>query len=328
MKVLVAGAGGFVGRRLVERLATLGVPVVAGVRAARGYFSAAAIEQRLFDATDAEATRQALAGITHVVNLVMGDGPTMVRSTRNLAESAQELRLTRLVHASSIAVFGHAEGLIGDDHPQGQNADAYGQAKIDCEDIVAEFAVKGLGTVILRPALIYGPGSEPWTARIGRLVQSGRLGDLGASGDGRCNLIHLDDVVEALIAALGAIEAEGRAFNLAMPDPPRWNRYLMDFARSINALPVARVPARNLRIETKLVAIPLKVAEIAGGKIGRPRLLPDPITPSLGRLFALDATYHSLEADRVLGAQRIGYEAGLADAAAWFLGRSGRPQAA
>lgn len=318
MSILVAGAGGFVGRRLVEKLHAEGRPVIAGVRKPRDGFARLGIEQRVFDAEKPETLAPALAGVTHVVNCIMGSPAVMVGSTRNLLDASIKAGVQRFVHFSSIAVFGNAEGEIDDDFPVGQNVDAYGQAKIDCEHLVRKAQQEGLRTVILRPALIYGPGSEQWTARIARLLRWSRLGDLGAAGDGICNLIHVDDVVAAAIAALDRPEAANRAFNLAMAEAPNWNRYLMDFGHSLGFTPVFRVPGRNLRIETKLVAIPLKIAEIVTGKFGfGQRLVPDLISPSLGRLFNLEARYHSARADIVLGPPAVGYAEGLRQSADW-----------
>lgn len=318
MSILVAGAGGFVGRRLVEKLHAQGRPVIAGVRKPREGFTRMGIEQRVFDAERPETLLPAFESVTHVVNCIMGSPAAMVASTRNLVNASVKAGALRFVHFSSIAVFGNAEGEIGDDFPVGQNVDAYGQAKIECEHIVRTAQEAGLRTVILRPALIYGPGSDQWTGRIARLLRWNRLGDLGAAGDGVCNLIHVDDVVAAAMAALDRPEAANRAFNLAMADAPGWNRYLMDFGRALGFTPVFRVPGRNLRIETKLIAIPLKIAGIVAGKIGfGQKFVPDLISPGLARLFHLDARYHSARADIVLGSPSIGYAEGLRQSAAW-----------
>jgi 2-alkyl-3-oxoalkanoate reductase len=318
--VLVVGAAGFVGRRLVERLHARGIRAIAGVRKARPAFAQRGIEQRVFDATDPAAARTAMAGVSHLVNCVMGPAPVMIASTKALLEAAGAGGVVRNVEFSSIAVFGNAEGAIGDDHPQGRNVDAYGQAKMDCEALVRMAQRQGLETLILRPALIYGPGSVPWTARIARLLQARRLGDLGAMGDGLCNLIHIEDVVEAAIAGLFAGDAAGKAFNLASADAPSWNRYLLDFARALGATPVHRLTARQLKLETKGLAIPLKIAEIVTGKLGFGRAwVPDPITPGLSRLFALQARYHSSAAAEILGPPRIPYAEGIAQSAAWVL---------
>lgn len=324
MKVLVLGASGFVGSRLVKALSEQGdVTVIAGLRRERPDFRARGIEQRLIEATDASSLRAGLEGITHVINCVMGSNSAMVAATKLLCEAMPAAGCKRLVHFSSTAVFGDAEGLIGDDAPFATQVDAYGQAKIDCENLLR--AARGFETVILRPALIYGPEAEQWTARIGRLLRWHRLGDLGAAGDGLCNLVLVDDVVQAAIRALQVAAAGGMAFNLAEPDPPTWNRYLMDFAREIGAVPVHRMPGWQLKLETKLLAIALKAAQLIAGKMKLKHLpIPDPITPSFARLFGQEIRFEPGGADSILGLKRTPYHEGLSRASAWFREHSAR----
>lgn len=318
MKVLVLGASGFVGSRLAKALCgQTGVSVIAGLRRERADFRALEIEQRLIEATDAASLGAGLEGVTHVVNCVMGSNSAMVAATKLLCDLMPAAGCKRLVHFSSTAVFGGAEGLIGDDAPFATDVDAYGQAKIECEQLVR--AANGFEAVILRPALIYGPGAEQWTARIGRLLRWHRLGDLGAAGDGLCNLVLVDDVVEAAIRALEVADAAGKAFNLADPDPPTWNRYLMEFAREVGAVPVHRLPGWQLKLETKLLAIALKAAQMIAGKMKLKRLpIPDPITPSFARLFGQEIRFEPGAADRILELKRTPYRNGLSQAATWF----------
>lgn len=323
MKVLVLGASGFVGSRLIKSLAARDdLTVVAGLRRERDDFRALGIEQRQIDATDPASVKAGLEGVSHVINCVMGSSAAMVSSTRLLCDAMPLAGGKRLVHFSSTAVFGNAEGLISDASPFATDADAYGQAKIECERMIA--GAHGFEKVILRPALIHGPAAEQWTMRIGRLLRWKRLGDLGAAGDGLCNLVFIDDVVEAAIRALDAEKADGHAINLAHPDPPSWNRYLMDFAREIGATPVHRLPGWQLKLETKLLAIALKLAQILAGKLKISRLqIPDPITPSFARLLSQDVRFDPTLADSVLGFKRTSYADSVAQAAAWFRAQSG-----
>src|SRR5206468_2109085 len=75
----------------------------------------------------------------------------------------------------------------------------YGRAKGEAEDILAGY--EG-GTVRVRPGCVGGAGSELWVGCVGRLLKSGRLGDLGAAGDGWSDLVAVDDVCTAIIASL------------------------------------------------------------------------------------------------------------------------------
>lgn len=316
MIVLVAGGSGFVGSRVVTALhARAPGSVRAGLRRDRADFARLGIRQSLMDASQPSTLPQALTGVTHVVNAIMGSPTTMVEATRNLLAAAKEAGVTRFVHLSSTAVFGGQEGLIRDNSGYGTDVDAYGAAKIECEELVR---ASGLDWVILRPALIHGAGSDPWTARIGRLLRQRRLGDLAERGDGRCNLILVEDVVAAILASLDREEAVGHAFNLADPEPVTWNRYLMDFAREIGAVPVHRLPGWQWKAE-KLAAIPLKALALVRDKAklrGLP--VPDAITPSFARLFAQDVRYDPAKVDERLAFPRTPYLEGLRQATIWF----------
>ncbi len=219
---------------------------------------------------------------------------------------------------SSMAVYGDATGTVTEDRRMIRGHGAYGDAKI-----AAEEAAQGHDAVILRPGCIYGPGSTQWSLRPARLLAAHRLGDLGAAGDGCSNLVHVDDVVAAVLAGLRLPSGGARAFNLAMADAPDWNAYLVAYAQALGAVPVRRIGAKRLKIETKLLAPPLKIAEILAGKIGKAEAVPPPIPPSLVRLFAQDIRLVPDRATAELAVAWTPLADGLAGAAAWARQRMG-----
>jgi len=312
--VLVLGANGFLGRRVVHDL--IGTPGFTPVAAVRKIPSnpAPGVAWRVCDATDPASVAQAAAGCAYAVNCVAGDAATMLGATRNLCAVPG---LRRIVHLSSMAVYGPATGLVEEAHALDAGGGWYGEAKIACEAIMTGFTEAGGEGVILRPGCIHGPNSEQWTTRIGRLLRHQRIGDLGAAGDGVCNLIYVDDVAAAVIAALQQPGVAGQAFNLGDPDPGTWNAYFMAFARAIGATPVRRITRRWLKIE-KLLAIPLKIGEIAAGRAGMGRLIPDPVPGSLMGLWRQDIQLDHRKADAYLGFARTPPAEAIAMAAAWF----------
>ena len=233
--------------------------------------------------------KAACDGMTHAVNVVMGDAATMAGTTKALVEAARTNGLTRIIEFSSTAVFTDTLGYVPASAPFGAGGDAYARAKQECERILAA-TDPSIETVILRPGLIYGIGAEQWTMRIARLLRQRRLGDLGPMGDGYANLIHVDDVGSAVIGALRLPGLSGCAFNLADPDPVRWNAYLMSFARALGYVPIHRVGHRQMKLE-KLAAIPLKIAEKLAAKARLRLPIPDAITPGFARLFSQDVRY-------------------------------------
>jgi nucleoside-diphosphate-sugar epimerase len=151
------------------------------------------------------------------------------------------------------------------------------------------------------------------------MLRRHRLGDLGEQGDGRCNLTYIDDLGAAALAAVERPAARGEAFNVADPEPPTWNQYLIGLGARIGGGPVGRLSARRLKLETKLLAPPLQILKLlaarAGVAAGR---LPEPIPPSLLRLFNQDMWLDHRKADQVLGFARTPRDAAMAASATWF----------
>jgi nucleoside-diphosphate-sugar epimerase len=151
-----------------------------------------------------------------------------------------------------------------------------------------------------------------------------RLGDLGAAGDGYCNLVHVEDVVAAIIRAIESPRLDGRVFNLSSPEPPTWNGYLIRYASALRAVPVRRISRRRLTMEAKLLAPPLKAAEILARacKIDA-RLLRPPISPSLVRLMRQEIKLDTRRAESDLGLCWKDLGEGLQETASWFLESGG-----
>ena len=318
MKVLVLGASGFIGKRLVQALSDSGwaAPVAASrsaphdVRAVR------------LDAMDAEAVEQALVGVDAVVNCVAGSAGAISGGAVALAQAARRSGCKKIVHFSSMSIYGAAEGELTEDAARDSSIGWYAHAKNAAEDAMAGFAAGGGSVTVLRPGCVWGAGSELWVGRIARLLRSHRLGDLGAAGDGWSNLVHVDDVCNAALAALRQPPAEGsmRAYNLAAPDSPRWNDYFVELALRIGAVPVARVGRRQLLADTRLAAPPLKLLELAFGPGGEhARRVPEVFPPGLLALFGRQLRLCSARAEEELGVRWTPYSKALAEAVQWWV---------
>lgn len=320
LRVLILGADEFIGGRLMLALASSdwAQPVVA--QATQVDARHPRIVSARFDTADAASLDAVVQGVDAVVNCLSGKPATIVQAAEALfACAARRNPMPLIVHVSSMSVYGPVEGEVREDAPLRGDLGAYAQAKVRAENIAAGYARK----VILRPGCEYGPQGELWSGRIARWLFARRVGDLGAAGDGYCNLVHIDDLVEAIVLALRRPEAVGQTFNLAMSEPPTWNEYFIRYARALGAVPVKRVARRALVLETKLLAAPLKVLQIGAGKLGLGELPPPPIPPSLLKLMSQEIRLNSSRAGQTLGWRCRPLDQGLAQTAAWYAGARG-----
>lgn len=324
MKVLVLGASGHVGRRLMDQLQATAWAVPVGAARRPEHTPAGACASLQLDTLDLAALTRALDGMDAVVNCVAGDARSISAGSRTLAQAALAAGCPRIVHLSTMSVYGPAEGTVTEDAPLEPSLGWYGRAKCDAEAHMLDFASRGGAAVVLRPGCVFGPGSQLWVGRIGRWLQAGRLGDLGVAGDGWSNLIHVNDVCEALMASLRLPLASGerQVFNLAAPDSPRWNDYFVDLALQIQATPVRRIALRQLQLDARFVSPPLQIAKRLLMALRRPSSLPDPMPPGLLRLWAQHIQLDAGLATKKLGLAWTPYAEAVTSSAGWFSGRS------
>jgi 2-alkyl-3-oxoalkanoate reductase len=317
--VLVLGANGFIGRRIVVRLSQDAAVIVTAAGRNPPVLAEPAdnIRTQAFDATDENAMRRALAGITGVVNCVAGSPDTIISSARTLFTTAAQIRpVPRIVHLSSLAAYGSINGMVDETVLPRGDLGPYSAAKLLTEKLAADYE----SAVTLRPGIVYGPRSPWWSDRIARLLRVQRLGNLGRAGDGLCNLIYVDDVANAVGRALFTSGIEGGTFNLGMPSVPTWNEYFSRYANALDAVPLRRISRFQLMVEQNLVAPPLKLLELAArAGIAGVNSPPPPIRPWL-----LELTGHRIgmivtRAEETLGMQWTTLDEGLRLTADWVL---------
>jgi nucleoside-diphosphate-sugar epimerase len=316
-KVLVIGASGFVGGAIMRAIkARDELDPIACMRTSSPALAAIGVATRLCDAADPVALAKALDGVTYVVNSVLGSPATMLAATHNICEATGGTGVRRIIHLSSMAVYGPVDGVVDEAaalRPHG----SYAQGKARCEEVVRDFVSSGGDAVVIRPGCVYGPGGEQWVGRIARWLRAGRLGELGDAADGTCNLTFDDELAGAVIACMITPNAAGQIFNVAETDPGTWNQYFIRLGRAVGA-DVQRVSRLRIGFEAAVLAPPLQVAKIAGRRIGiRPGLIPEPITPSLLRLWRQRIRLDSGKARAMLAFPQTSTEQGLARSADW-----------
>ncbi len=255
-KVLVTGAAGFLGGWVVESFQLAGFSVRAGIRR---WNSAIRLARRpteivACDVTSPEQLRQALEGCDAVVHCAVGDDFVTVQGTRNVLQAAHELRLRRVIHLSSVAVYGKAPGAIDETHARRSRGNPYAKRKIEAEQVCEEFIDRGTPVVILRPTIIYGPFSEAWTVSFAKRLHSGKWGTFGKDGEGTCNLVYVTDVVQAIHRALISDNVEGEIFNVNGGDLITWNEYFVRFNEVLGGDPLPELNTWQIALKARLLS--------------------------------------------------------------------------
>jgi len=319
LKVLILGATGHVGQRLALYLADQNIEVIS---ASRGKLEGSLPGHVILDSLDRAALIHNLQGVDAVVNCVAGNRDSIAMGAEILVNAAIASDKPRIIHLSTMSVYGSFEGTATESTPFDPEYNWYASAKCEAESSMLSYANKGGEVVIFRPGCIHGPGSVQWVTRIGHLIESRRLGDLGVAGDGWSNLVHVDDVVKAIHAGiLVPMTTSGiQVYNLASPDSPRWNEYFVDLARSLGTTPVKRITHRQLKLDSKIVSPAVKVLSILLKKLKQQtQWLPEPLPPSLVRLFRQQILLDSTAASHDLKIEFMPYQSSLHDSDKWFL---------
>ena len=265
-RIVVLGASGFIGRRVVAALSSAGgFHTVAVSRRSSTAANFTDVETVAADLSAPGALRGLITDADGIVNCIAGSPELILASSAALLEAAGALKAPpRIVHLSSLAAYGSATGSVDEAAPLRGDLDAYSAAKAATDRMLSQYR----SVVVLRPGIVFGPGSPWWSDRIARLLVGGRLGDLGRNGEGICNLIFVDDVAMACVLALRYGGPTPAAFNLSTPQPLTWNEYFARYGRALSVRP-ARIPAWRLAFETRVLALPLKALELLLAKVGR-----------------------------------------------------------
>jgi nucleoside-diphosphate-sugar epimerase len=265
MRVLVTGATGDVGRHVTERLLADGMAVRALCRSVPDGLPRA-VEVVHGDLTAPETLDPAAAGVDAVVHCAAhlgGGGRDLhrrvnVAGTAALLAAAQRARVGRVVHVSTVAVYGRkgdgqfVRSADGYD-PFPELRDDYAWSKIAAEGWVRLYRDHGgLDAVVLRPGIVYG-GRRDFVARVARRGVGPLLVVLGWPAM-LLPMVHVHDVAEAVLRALRISRAPADALDLVGPDMPTQAEYLRqrNAARGERIVPVYVRAATLLR---KLAAL-------------------------------------------------------------------------
>jgi nucleoside-diphosphate-sugar epimerase len=353
--ILVTGASGFIGGRLVELLAERGLRVRAAISNAGKLSRISQLDVELVraDLTDQAALSHAVADCNVVFHAAYRFGGTArqqkinLGGTRILAEAFLKQGGRRFVHVSSMSAYGDpCDGELSEQSPQRPTGEPYSATKQKIERLLLNLhRTRGLAVTILQPAIVYGPYGSIWTTPLLEQVRSMRV-VLPKGGRGLCNAVYVDDVVCALILAADCDAAVGESFLVSGASPITWREFYGAYEKMLGRTAVVDLDEAQLRIAESVRGRPRHSSPVGWLLAGVRRLLPGPVKATLKRglrllqkprgaasdaespLFVPDGLLHALYASktqiRIDKARRIlGYkpmfdlDKGMARTAEW-----------
>jgi nucleoside-diphosphate-sugar epimerase len=326
LHALVTGAGGFLGRYIVEQLVARGYRVRTLARRAYPELAALGVESVQGDVQDSAAVSAACRGIDvvfHVAAVAGIWGPWKTyygintTGTENVLAGCRQHGVSRLVYTSSPSVTFAGTDQCGVDesvpYPQKWLAH-YPHTKALAEQRVLAASGDGLATCSLRPHLIWGPRDQHL---IPRLIERARRGQLRQVGDGtnRVDVVYVENAAEAHLLAADALAnnpaARGQAYFITNGEPVNCWQWIGEI------LALAGLPPVKRRISAR-------GAYVAGGMLeGVWSILGRTDEPRMTRFLAAQlATSHYFDisrARRELGYQpRISMAAGMERLGEWL----------
>ena len=326
MRVLVTGGSSLIGAGVAAALLARGDEVVVQQRRRSETLGQLGLRQELGDIRDLDVVLAASVDCDAIVHLaakvgVVGDWEDYrsinVDGTHNVLDAAQRRGIGRIVHVSSPSVAHGGEPIVGggaDEPVLGRRRAWYPESKAMAEIDALAAAGDELGVVAIRPHLVWGPGD---TQLVGRIVERAATGRLALVGGGRAlvDTTYIDNAVDALVAALDAVEpgarCSGRAYVVSNGEP-----------RMIRELVEGICHAAGVAFEPRTVS--LRVGRSLGAVVERawPLLRRDdepPLTQFLAEQLGTAHWFDPRPARDDLGwTPVVSIEEGLARLAAWY----------
>jgi nucleoside-diphosphate-sugar epimerase len=267
-RILVTGATGFIGHRVVAALLDLGFKnlrcltrpsskmegLEGVIRSRNTGTSIEVVAGNLLSPQDCAAIAN---GVKLVFHLAAGKGEksfadafaNSVVTTRNLLDAlVAQGGVKRFVNMSSFAVYRNYDNPKGrlldetapvEEHPESRG-NAYCFAKAEQDSLVIDYHKRfGIPYVIVRPGWVYGPGSSGIHGRVG-------IGTFGVflhlGGGNRMPLTYVDNTAEAFVLAGLANGVDGEVFNIVDDDLPSSRKFLRLYKQNVKKFASVPVP--------------------------------------------------------------------------------------
>jgi UDP-glucuronate 4-epimerase len=237
MNVLVTGGAGLIGMAARDALVARGHKVIAIdiTDYGRGDKGLTLVRLDLREPLEALIDAEGIEAIVHagaISGPMLAKGQPLFLVSANIDGTAMLLDLARVrgmrrfVFCSSISVYGSVgKDLIAEERPLHPTS-VYGATKVACEQLIEGFAAEfGLSGVSLRIGRVYGPYRRA-NCHLGSIIRdanAGRVTEIGCTPDFPFHYVYVDDVADAIAAALEAGRIPSSAYNvgggLALPMP-------------------------------------------------------------------------------------------------------------
>ena len=277
--VLVTGATGFLGRRLVHQLIEQGFTVRALVRESSNTMglNRSGIELVYGDVTDPDSLLPAFADIDFVIHAAAGTSGSeeqmrrvTIEGTRNILDMYRRFAPCKLVYISSCSVYGIAGqpdgAVLNESAPleaQPHLRGSYSLTKLEAEKLVTDAMEQGdVAATCLRPGTIYGPGGENYTPMVGFSLKN-KLFVVIDRNTFILPLVYVDNLVDAIIPAMTADKSTGQVYNVVDTEQIDKKTYMNTFIRKLHP------GALHLYFPYKLFAAIVVLQERAFGLLKR-----------------------------------------------------------
>ncbi len=318
---LVTGATGYTGTVLVKKLLDIGVHVRA---VARKSSNIAPLENLPItwlrgEVFDEQTIQSAMEGVHYVFHVAAAfrDPKSKEQDYRNVHLKSTQLIVDealrnpdfkRLVHVSTMGVHGHIESPPGDETFPFSPGDGYQRTKAEAEIWLKDFAKDNdFPYTIIRPCAIYGPGEK----RLLKLYKMATRKFFPILGRGKCwyHLVHVEDLVGAMIVAATEPRALGEAFIIGSSEP-------------IQLEEMAAIIAREYHHKLRIVRLPITPFFLLGDiceAICKPLKINPPIYRRRVAFYSKDRNFSTGKMREVLGYQPLyENERGIVESAHWY----------
>jgi nucleoside-diphosphate-sugar epimerase len=326
MRVLITGAGGFIGSHLVEDQLNRGREVTA-VDLHTDWLEQLPANPRLTilkgDFADRALLDSHLAGHQVCFHLAsahleknVGEEyfwQVNVRATREFIERCYQAGIPRFVHCSSVGVYGDIKNPPADEESDCHPDVAYEKSKLAGEKELAAFAREcNYDLVVVRPAWVYGPRC-PRTQKLFKAIQKRQFFYVG-DGQSLRHPIYIRDMVDGFELAAACPPARGEVFIMAGPRAVTLEELANEIAACVGA------PPPRLKLPRLLVWLGCLALEGASRVTGREA----PFTRRSMKFYTGNTAFSIQKAQKVLGFDpAVNLRDGLQQTYSW-LKESGR----